>query len=457
MIDKLRGRRLQKFVEYFISSCVQGCFDSMVEYFKDVLLNVFLSCSPLVLYPYLIKTQNNVHLYRFLVYLVFSAALIVTMFFPITTTGLVYDFRSVPLTLGSVYGGVPVMLMLFTSLGVFRYLTGVNGLFFVMAILPALSLFLFTIKRYRTFTLFQKISYAVIASALLKLIAYPIYLSFTDQLYLLFLEPLATLETYVIQAVLIAGCVYLMEHSHRYARLQDEIAVSAKMKIVADMAASVAHEIRNPLTAVRGFIQLLGADQQTPERRDYYKRICLEELDNAQNIIADYLSLADSTPVKWERMNVLMEISHVAEILRTYSEKAEIRLHVEEDLFVLGDRFKLRQALVNIGKNGLEAMAFTGTLQFVSIRVNESVLIKIMDTGIGMTQEQITRLGTPYYSTKEKGTGLGMTFTFGVVSKMNGSIDIRSAVGKGTEYRIILPYAEPDTFCLKTRGGREEE
>ncbi|MGO4373999.1 ATP-binding protein, partial [Paenibacillus sp. MCAF20] len=91
---------------------------------------------------------------------------------------------------------------------------------------------------------------------------------------------------------------------------------------------------------------------------------------------------------------------------------------------------------INIGKNAIEAMPGGGLLEIRSEKYQDQLLISINDTGCGMTQEQIRRLGTPYYSTKEKGTGLGTMVSFGIIKKMNGKIDIQSRIGAGTSFQF---------------------
>jgi two-component system sporulation sensor kinase B len=278
---------------------------------------------------------------------------------------------------------------------------------------------------------------------LIKLITFTVFLSLTQELERLFYKPLGTLQTYLLQGLIVGLCVYLIEFLNRYFHMQEEVMKSEKTKMVSEMAASVAHEIRNPLTTVRGFIQLFGADELDKEKKAFYQKICLEELDRAQLIITDYLSLAKPDPEIIENININDEISYLSNVLLTYANYNNIQIHgtLPEDhtLRIIGDRYKFRQALINIGKNAIEALHDGGILEIKASRVNDHAVIIISDTGIGMTAEQIRRLGTPYYSTKEKGTGLGTMVSFGIIKKMNGKIEIQSELGKGTEYKLIFP------------------
>jgi len=417
----------------------------MIIYFKDFILNMFFVCVPLFFYPYIQKVKGNLYLHRFFLFILFAFGLVLTMLFPLDLGGLIYDFRSIPLTLGALYGGVPVASLLFLTLINVRFHIGPNGLLYALSVVPAYTLVIFARRKYEALPLYQKIALSIALCSLIKLLTITAYLLLTDQIELLANNPVSTLETYAIQGVAVAFCVYLIEFLNRYFRMQEEILKSEKMKIVSDMAASVAHEIRNPLTTVRGFIQLLGSEETNAERRDYYKKICLEELDSAQLIISDYLTLAKPDPENIENIDVNQEITYLSNVLLTYANFNNVQIHVtlnESNLRIVGDRYKLRQAFINIGKNAIEAMPNKGTLEFKVNKEDGRIVIRIIDTGIGMSQEQIGRLGTPYFSTKEKGTGLGTMVSFGIIKKMDGKIDVASELGQGTSYTISFPIQE---------------
>lgn len=413
----------------------------MVAQFKDFILNIFLIFSPLVFYPYIFRVRGKLLLYRFLLYILFAIALITTMSFPIHIHGLTYDFRSIPLAIGSLYGGIPVALLLYATLLIFRYLLGnPNELIYACALLPTLIIVYGLNKRYHTLKLPQKIMAAIFLCTSIKLIAFSLYLSMIGSLDLLYKKPIETLETYLLQGVIIGIGIYLIEILGKYFYMQEEVIRSEKMKIVGDMAASVAHEIRNPLTTVRGFIELLGTANLSQQKKEFYKKISLEELDRAQLIITDYLTLAKPDPETVENIDLNEEVHYLSNVLLTYANYNNIQIKEyvadEQPLFVAGDRYKFRQAMINIGKNAIEAMPGGGLLEIRSEKYQDQLLISINDTGCGMTQEQIRRLGTPYYSTKEKGTGLGTMVSFGIIKKMNGKIDIQSRIGAGTSFQF---------------------
>lgn len=416
----------------------------MLSYFKDFLLNIFIIGTLFVLYPHIHQTQSRTAMYRFLLYFLFSAALIATMSFPINLNGLNYDFRSIPLVIGSLYGGWPICVMLYITLFVYRFFMGYpSGVVYGLSLLPSMIFVILFLRRYEHMSLSQKIAVSVLLCTLIKLITFTIYLTVTQDLGKMLSHPIDSALAYVVQGFIAGLSVYVIEFLKHYNRMQEEFLKSEKMKIVGDIAASVAHEIRNPLTTVRGFIHLFGTANLSQEKKDAYKKLCFEELDRAEFIIADYLSLAKPDPEHIEKINVQDEMMYLSNVLSTYASYNNIEIFVdtsnESALYTIGDRYKFRQALINICKNSIEAMPGGGVLKLRADKHQEGVVMVIRDSGAGMTQDQIKRLGTPYYSTKEKGTGLGTMVSFNVIKKMHGKIDIKSELGKGTEFVLTLP------------------
>ncbi|MDQ6423329.1 HAMP domain-containing sensor histidine kinase [Paenibacillus sp. LHD-117] len=413
----------------------------MLLFFKEFLFNIVIISSPFVMYPYLHRFREKVALYRAFLLLLCSMAIMATMSFPVNLNGLNYDFRSVPLVIGSLYGGWAVALVLYGTVIIGRYITGMpEVLLYVFAIMPTYVITWFAIKYFEVSSLLGRMIIAVLACALIKLITFTLFLASLDELQKFAIKPLETIVTYLLQSLIVAIGVYLIEFLRRYNRIQDEVVKTEKMKLVSEIAASVAHEIRNPLTAVRGFIHLLGTTELTAEKKEQYKGICFAELDRAEHIISDYLSLARTDPDHVEEINLNAELGYMSNLLLNYANFNNIQLNVafdeERRLVTMGDKHKFRQALLNIGKNAIEAMPDGGELALASEKQGDAVVIRISDTGVGMTAEQVKRLGTPYYSTKDKGTGLGTMVSFNIIKKMGGTIHIHSELNKGTTFTI---------------------
>jgi two-component system sporulation sensor kinase B len=408
----------------------------------EFLINMLLILLPLAFMPYIVKYEHNKWLYRTLLTVFFACSIVGAMSFPVEFAGLTYDFRIAPLTLGSIYGGLAVALPLYGVLLAYRYaISSPHQLEYLVSLAPTLLAYIVLSRKYRSFSLAGKCVSAIAASLAARTYVVASYQYLTG----------GTSSPFDINAILpmlfqctITGFFVLFVESYKKNfYMQSEIVKSEKMKIVSDMAASVAHEIRNPLTAIRGFIQLLGNGNLTDDKRAAYRQICLEELSRAEMIISDYLSLAKPDPEQIEPIHIRDELTYIANLLQSYANIQSVQIATifisDKPFYIMGDKFKFRQALLNIGKNAIEAMYGGGLLKLEAAEVPNKVVISVADTGIGMTEEQINRLGTPYYSTKDKGTGLGTMVSFSIIKKMGGTITIKSEPGKGTVYHISFP------------------
>ena len=228
-------------------------------------------------------------------------------------------------------------------------------------------------------------------------------------------------------------------------KLHDEMKKLGELKTVSQMAASISHEVRNPLTVVRGFNQLLKNHDLTEEQKELYIQLSLEELDRAESIIADYLTFAKPSLEHLKPLDVSKEIDYIVQVLNPYATMSNIFIQVEREddpLHIFGESKELRQSLINIMKNGIESMEPGGTLFIHVKKAKENAVIVIKDTGKGMSTKQIEKLGTPYYSTKDKGTGLGTMVAFSIIKAMQGEIEVESEIGKGTSFTISIPLVD---------------
>ncbi|MCD8510518.1 MAG: HAMP domain-containing histidine kinase [Bacillus sp. (in: Bacteria)] len=237
--------------------------------------------------------------------------------------------------------------------------------------------------------------------------------------------------------------IYLIETFRENERLQLEVQKAEKLHVVGQMAASVAHEIRNPMTVVLGFIQLLHKDPDTTEKHKKHFKIMEIEMERAESIIKDYLSLAKPQSETLEKIDVAEQLDTIKQTLSHYSALNGVTMkyetHLNEDFHVYGSKEKLQQVLVNIIKNAIEVSHKGDSVYVKLLKENGMITISIKDNGPGMTSEQLAKLGTPFYSTKDKGTGLGLSVCYSIIYSMNGTIDVQSHVNKGSTFKIRLP------------------
>lgn len=222
-----------------------------------------------------------------------------------------------------------------------------------------------------------------------------------------------------------------------------------KLEMISHLAASISHEVRNPLTVVKGFMQLSLDDNLSSADRSFYLNTAIEELDRASEILTDYLSFARTEIDKKEKVIVFKEIQRVINVLTPLANmnNVQISFSFEEnkDSFIWSEGRKFGQFLLNIMKNSIEAMPDGGKLHIKLADCTTAVQIDIKDEGIGMTEAQINCLGKPYFTTKENGTGLGMLVSFKILNELNGKISVESEVGKGTCWKVVLPFNKQRT------------
>lgn len=239
----------------------------------------------------------------------------------------------------------------------------------------------------------------------------------------------------------VANHEQVVEYSKQLEMFNNELQRSEKMEIISELAASVAHEVRNPLQVTRGFLQLLVEKQQQADK--VYLSMALEELDRASGIITDFLTFAKPEGGKITELNVLDEFIHIEGILVPLAnlQGGKITTHIPKDLYVRGNSSKFKQAFINIIKNSIEALRGEGDIQIWGYEDDGHVVIHIKDNGEGMDEEVLARLGEPYFSNKTKGTGLGLMVTFRIIEVMDGEINFTSKKGAGTEAIIQFPSA----------------
>lgn len=223
---------------------------------------------------------------------------------------------------------------------------------------------------------------------------------------------------------------------------------SEKLALLGQMAAGIAHEVRNPLTSIKGFIQLFKVEKH----KDEYYDIVLSELDRINNIVGEFLLLAKPTAAVFAENDVQELLQDVVTLINTQSIINNIQIHTEfeSDLPAIScEESQLKQVFLNLLKNAIEAMPAGGEID-VKVKVKEEgkISILIIDTGIGIPKERIATLGEPFYTTKEKGTGLGLMTCYKIIEGHNGELTISSEVNKGTTIEVILPTITQPVFIL---------
>ncbi|MBM7659889.1 PAS domain S-box-containing protein [Bacillus mesophilus] len=226
-----------------------------------------------------------------------------------------------------------------------------------------------------------------------------------------------------------------------FKRTQEFLGQSEKLAVVGELAAGIAHEIRNPLTSLRGFTQLIEFDQGVKHQ---YLSIMLTEIDRINTIVSELLLLAkpndeDFNPVN---MNELLKTVVVLMNAQATFHNIEINLHTKdpEPVIIIGLENKLKQIFINFIKNSIEAMPHGGKITIRTVKEEGNFLIEIEDQGCGIPPESLAKIGKPFFTTKEKGTGLGFMICNSIIESHKGKLGITSQVDVGTTITLSFPY-----------------
>lgn len=368
-----------------------------------------------------------------------SATVVLCMLFPFHISGgIIFNLRLIPFVLGCLYTHKFTSIWLTILIIGFRLTYGLKFSWFACVSLIIFYLIITKLKSfYNNLPMLKKI----ISSGILMFF---MSIWIIVGVKLLFHVPI-TMELFfsysLIQSFGILLIVYIMEANKEKQSLLDKVIRMEKVEVVSHLAASISHEVRNPLTTSRGFLQLVNELDDIPAVQKGYIEIAIEELDRAESIIRNYLTFAKPAPEEIENLNLKNEIDKAINIILPLAHMNIVELSSKtENCYIKGNAGLFQQVLVNILKNAIDAMPSGGNISIIGTVENSFAKVLIKDNGVGMNDLQIKRLGEPYFSTKEiKGTGLGMMVVFRVIESMNGSIHIESEQGKGTEIALTFP------------------
>ncbi|HZG72792.1 MAG TPA: ATP-binding protein, partial [Chondromyces sp.] len=211
-----------------------------------------------------------------------------------------------------------------------------------------------------------------------------------------------------------------------------------KLNAVGQLAAGIAHEIRNPLTTIKGFTQLWGQ-----ETHHQFSGIILSELERIEKIMNEFLILAkphQETKFENKDVNGLLRETVVFMTPEAMLKNVKITTKFTNNLpLVYCEAEQLKQVVINLVKNAFDALPGGGTIRIETSMKDGFVSMRVVDHGVGIPRDRLPRLGEPFFSNKEKGTGLGLMVSFKIIENHNGNINIESEVGKGTTVEVLLP------------------
>lgn len=369
---------------------------------------------------------------------------LLTMQFSIPSLGLFWDLRYIPLVISFFYHGPIAGLIVLVIIFIQRVFMGGDGV--IIAIVSAFVALIYPLYIRKSFSSCMKkkkieigLKSGIFIAISQLLITYSFLYFHRDEHSNIFQLFILVLVYGVIQTVGILASILLHEKINEKKQMQQEIIRAEKLNTLGEMAASIAHEIRNPLTVVKGFLQIM--QKQEKNDNSQYLSLILSELGRAELIINDYLNFAKPQFKKAEKIQLGHVLSNVVTLIESIALKKGVRLdcRIIGDPWIIADKNLLTQAIINLIKNAIEATPKDGKVTVQLNEDNEFIFITISDTGIGMTNEQLSKIGTLFYTTREKGTGIGTTVALKIIKEMDGKVTFQSEIGIGTVVTIRFP------------------
>jgi two-component system sensor histidine kinase HydH len=244
------------------------------------------------------------------------------------------------------------------------------------------------------------------------------------------------------------GQVLIIRDLGEVRRLQDEIRRKEKLAAIGGLAAGVAHEIRNPLSSIKGIASYYKSKFEDGSEDKEMAGVMIEEVDRLSRVISELLEFARPTKLnrKLSDMNELLKHSTRLVEQEAAAKKVDIQLNLtSESIEADVDPDRLTQCFLNLFLNALQAMESGGRLTVSSSTgANGNVAIDIKDNGSGISAEDLSKIFDPYFTTKPKGTGLGLAIVHKIIEAHQGQIKVRSTIGQGTVFSIALPLGDSE-------------
>lgn len=364
------------------------------------------------------------------------------MAFPIKLEiGFIFDLRYIPFLIIALFGGYKFTIPLFIILNAYRFLVGGEGT--IHSFIFASVIFIIVPLLHKWF-MNQSTKKRIWSAVMVSILTMLLYLTILGTLMPVLNREFWTLTINAITtyAVVMFIIMILIEQIHANIMKRESTQQSERFNIISELSASVAHEIRNPLTVTKGFLQLLINSQNITQEEKKYIDYSLVELKRAERIVSDFLAFSKPQSENMIYSNLKEETEYVKNIITPFANmhRVEIQYMFSNSINIYYDKNQMQQCLMNLYKNGIESMIENGGVLTINVTEHKNdITIKIKDTGVGMSKEEVFQLGRPYYSTKSEGTGLGMLMVYSTINKINGKIEVQSEKGKGTTFFISIP------------------
>ncbi len=244
------------------------------------------------------------------------------------------------------------------------------------------------------------------------------------------------------------SCRELQLKSERIIAVEEQLRRAEKLSTLGEMAAVLAHEIRNPLGSIRGTAEILRDDYLPGDPKHEFIEIQIKETERLNRVVEDFLRMARQQPGERKECSLREELETIITLVSADARQRGISLVLDTipaDAIIRADGEKLRQAFLNIVLNALQATPEGGSVIITVTRYDTGFEIRFSDSGSGIDAELLTKIFDPFFTTKADGTGLGLAVTKKIVEAHNGLLAVESVVGSGTTVVVRLPGEETTT------------
>lgn len=264
------------------------------------------------------------------------------------------------------------------------------------------------------------------------------------------------IATYPLEGLTKDDLILLAEHNlfmkkrESWLKREEHMLRSEKLRVVGELASGMAHEIRNPLTTVKGFLQISKANGYNIE--NWYAMI-MDEIDRMSDLTAEFLQFSKPHRIDFQVDSLHECVLKVIALMESEATRCGHEIHYQEwmdPILVWMDQDKMIQLLLNIIKNACEAMEENGTIHMQLSRDPKNATLIIADNGPGIPSEQLEKIFHPFFTTKAAGTGLGLSICYKIVQDHQGTLEVESELGKGTRFIITFPLVDENSQNEKT-------
>jgi len=233
----------------------------------------------------------------------------------------------------------------------------------------------------------------------------------------------------------------LEEQSEKLSELEQQLRLADRLSVVGELTASLAHEVRNPLGAIRGAAEILEDELPKDIKVSEFFQIILQEINRLNEVLENYLSFARVKSDEQSSFDLIEIINNITQMLSYSARKSGIQLnnHIpNESIIIQGSPNHFRQILTNLLLNSIQAMPNGGNIQIKVSYENEMIMLRVIDNGSGIKDKELERIFRPFYSTKKSGTGLGLAIVKRLVEENGWQLKVESQLDHGTEFKLIF-------------------